>query len=96
MADLAVKPVPDSLTGQAELVVKHAKAALDAVGASLEDLVMVRIYMVDLTPDRIEELMPHLLAMFDGAKPSLTGVGVAALAGPELQLEIEMIARLPS
>ncbi|WP_315875448.1 RidA family protein [Acaryochloris marina] len=88
--------VPDSLTGQAELVVKNAKAALDAVGASSEDIVMVRIYMVDLTPDRIEELMPHLLAMFDGAKPSLTGVGVAALAGPELQLEIEMIARLPS
>lgn len=90
------EPVPDSLAGQAELAVKNAKAALDAVGALPEDLVMVRIYMVDLTPERIEELMPHLLAMFDGAQPSLTGVGVAALAGPELQLEIEMIARLSS
>ena len=90
------EPAPDSLAEQAELAVRNAKAALDAAGASPEDLVMVRVYMVDLTPERIGELMPHLLAMFGGARPSLTGVGVAALAGPELQLEIEMIARLPS
>jgi enamine deaminase RidA (YjgF/YER057c/UK114 family) len=87
---------PDSLAEQAELVVSNAKAALDAVGASPEDLIMVRVYMVDLTPERQEVLMPHLLAMFEGAQPSLTGIGVAALAGPDLQLEIEMIARLPS
>jgi enamine deaminase RidA (YjgF/YER057c/UK114 family) len=90
------EPAPDSLAEQAELVARNAKAALDAAGASPEDLIMVRVYMVDLTPERLEELMPHLLAMFDGAQPSVTGVGVAALAGPDLQLEVEMIARLPS
>ena len=56
---------------------------------------MVRIYRVDLTPERMEEMMPHLLAAFDGAQPSLTGIGVAALAAPDLQLEMEMIVRLP-
>ncbi|WP_331371322.1 RidA family protein [Sinorhizobium chiapasense] len=90
------EPAPDGLAEQAELVVANAKAALDALGASPEDLVMVRLYLVDLTPERIEELMPHLRAMFDGAQPSLTGVGVAALAAPDLQLEMEMIVRLPS
>lgn len=90
------EPAPESLAEQAELVVRNAKAALDAVGASSEDLVMVRVYMVDLTPERLEELMPHLLALFDGAQPSLTGVGVAALAGPDLQLEVEMTVRLPT
>ncbi|MBP1887644.1 RidA family protein [Sinorhizobium mexicanum] len=90
------KPAPDGLAEQAELVVANAKAALDAIGASPEDLVMVRVYMVDLTPGRIEELMPYLSALFDGAQPSLTGVGVAALAAPDLQLEMEMIVRLPS
>ncbi|MDK1373500.1 MULTISPECIES: RidA family protein [unclassified Sinorhizobium] len=90
------EPAPDGLAEQAELVVANAKAALDAIGASPEDLVMVRVYMVDLTPGRIEELMPYLSALFDGAQPSLTGVGVAALAAPDLQLEMEMIVRLPS
>ena len=90
------EPAPKSLAEQAEVVVGNARAALDAVGASPEDLVMVRVYVVDLTPGRLEELMPHLLALFDGAEPSLTGIGVAALAGPDLQLEVEMTVRLPS
>ncbi|MDK1388582.1 RidA family protein [Sinorhizobium sp. 8-89] len=90
------EPAPDSLAEQAELVAANAKAALDAIGASPEDLVMVRVYMVDLTPGRIEEVMPHLTAMFAGAQPSLTGIGVAALAAPDLQLEMEMVVRLPS
>ena len=89
-------PVPKDFAGQAELVVNNARAALDAVGASPEDLVMVRIYVVDLTPERLEELWPHAQALFNGEQPSVTGVGVAALAGPDLLLEIEMIARLPS
>lgn len=90
------EPAPDSLAEQAKLVVKNAKAALDAISAAPEDLVMVRVYMTDWTPERMEELMPHLLALFDGAQPSLTGIGVAALAGPDLQLEVEMIVRVPS
>lgn len=40
--------------------------------------------------------MPRLLAFFDGAQPSLTSVGVVALAAPGLQLEMEMVVRLPS
>ena len=56
---------------------------------------MARVYMVDLNPERLEEMMPHLLATFDGAQPSLTGIGVAALAAPNLQLEMELIVRLP-
>lgn len=90
------EPAPDDLDEQAAIVVANAKAALDAVGASSEDLVMVRVYVVDLTPARLEVAMPHLLDLFDGAQPSLTGVGVVALAGPNLQLEIEMVVRLRS
>ncbi len=87
---------PDDLAGQALLVVANAKSALDAVGATPHDIVMVRLYLTDLTPDRIEEAMPAVLAFLDGAKPSLTGIGVAALAGPDLQMEMEMVVRLPS
>lgn len=89
-------PTPSGLVAQVQLVVENARAALDALGASAQDLVMVRVYMVDLTPARLEEGMPHLMALFDGVRPSLTGVGVAALAGPGLQVEVEMIVRLPT
>jgi enamine deaminase RidA (YjgF/YER057c/UK114 family) len=88
------EPAPDGLAEQAELVVANARAALEAVGTTAKDLVMVRVYVVDLTSERLGVVMPHLLELFDGAQPSLTGVGVAALAGPNLQIEIEMIARL--
>ena len=48
------------------------------------------------SPERLQIVMPYLHTLFDGTEPSLTGVGVAALAGPNLQLEIEMVARLQS
>lgn len=36
------------------------------------------------------------LAFFGSSLPSLTGIGVQALAGPDLQIEIEMVVRVPS
>lgn len=90
------EPVPHGFAEQARIVVRNAKAALDAAGASPADLVMVRAYVVGLTPERLEVLWPHVHALFDGARPSVTGIGVAALAGPDLLLELEMIVRLPS
>lgn len=88
-------PTPPSLSGQAEMVVQNARAALEAVGATAKDLVMVRVYMTDLNEARLAELWPHIHALFDGARPSLTGIGVCALAAPDLQLEIEMTVRIP-
>ncbi|PQM29097.1 RidA family protein [Sphingopyxis lindanitolerans] len=88
-------PVPATLGGQAELVVRNAKAALAAIGATANDLMIVRVYLVGLDEARLGELWPHLHELFDGEQPSLTGIGVAALAGPDLQVEIEMTVRVP-
>ncbi|MEX0731736.1 MAG: RidA family protein [Aquisalimonadaceae bacterium] len=87
--------VPESLTEQMSIVSVNAKAALDAVGATPHDVVIARIYMVNLTPERLEELMPPFLAAFEGAQPCVTGVGVEALAAPDLQVEMELVVRLP-
>jgi enamine deaminase RidA (YjgF/YER057c/UK114 family) len=92
----AGEAVPTTLSGQAEIVVRNVRATLEAIGATPHDIVIARCYLTNLTPERLEELWPHVHALFDGAQPSLTGIGVAALAGPELQLEIEMTVRLPS
>jgi enamine deaminase RidA (YjgF/YER057c/UK114 family) len=88
-------PTPTTLAEQAALVVRNARAALKAIGASAKDLLIVRVYLVDLNAERMGQLMPHIHALFEGEQPSLTGIGVAALAAPELQLEIEMTVRVP-
>lgn len=87
--------VPDNLSGQMRLVSANARAALSAIGATAQDIVLARIYVVNLTPKRLEEVMAQLLATFDGAQPCVTGVGVQALAGPDLQVEMELVVRLP-
>jgi hypothetical protein len=80
------------LVEQMEIVAINAKAALAAVGATPHDIVMARVYIVDLTPERLEAMMPPFLAAFDGAQPCVTGIGVAALAAPNLQVEMELVS----
>ena len=87
--------VPESLSEQMKLVSANAKSALAAIGAAPQDVVMARIYVVNLTPERLEEVMPPFLATFDGTQPCVTGVGVQALAGSDLQVEMELVVRLP-
>lgn len=89
-------PTPDTLTEQTKLVVQHAKAALKAVNASQRDIVILDVYMMNLRPETQAEVMPHLSDLFEGIQPSLTGIGVAALAAPDLQIEVGMMVLLPS
>lgn len=88
-------PVPTNLADQMKVVARNARTALDALGASAKDIVIARCLVTDLTPERLEQVMPSLLELFDGAHPSLTGYGVAALAAPDFQVELEMTVRLP-
>ncbi len=93
--DVNEEAIPTDMVGQAKLAVKNAAIALDHIGATVHDIVMMRIYVTGLTPERLEEVWPHILEFLDGAQPSLTGVGVEALASPAFKLEIEMTARVP-
>lgn len=89
------EPVPENLAEQMNIVSLNVKAALDAIGATPHDVVIAHIYVVNLTPERLEELMPPFLATFEGAQPCVTGIGVDALAAPDLQVEMELVVRLP-
>lgn len=84
-------PVPDSIVEKMKIVSLNTKAALDAIGENPWNVVIARTYMVNLTPERLEELMPPFFATFEGAQTRITGVGVNALAAPDLQIEIELI-----
>ena len=90
------EPVPESLVEQMRLVSNNARAALEAIGAEPNDVVTARIYVVNLTPERLEELMPLFLDTFEGSQPCVTGVGVEVLAAPDLQVEMELVVRLPN
>ncbi|KZY44644.1 hypothetical protein A3731_07495 [Roseovarius sp. HI0049] len=89
-------PAPDRLEAQAEIVFGNLGKALAALDATPERIVQVRIYMTDLRPEAMEAVMPQLAAFLGGVQPSVTGVGVTALAAPGLQLEIEMVVSLPA
>ncbi len=87
--------VPECLAEQMRIVLENVRAALAAVGAGPHDVVIARLYVVDLTPERLEEIMPGFLTAFEGAQPCVTGVGVQALAAPDLQVEMELVVRVP-
>lgn len=87
--------VPGSLAEQTAIVVGNLRGALDALGATPDDIVQMRIYVIDLRPETQEIAMTEIMRLLNGAKPSLTGIGVAALAAPDLQIEVEMVVRIP-
>ena len=88
--------VPADLEEQTGVVVENLSHALSALDARPEQIAQVRIYMTELRPETQEVVMTRLAAFLGGAQPSLTGIGVSALAAPDLQLEIEMVVSLPA
>lgn len=88
-------PVPTSVRGQAERVTTNLKAALEALGATARDIVMLRLYVVDGTTDRFLEAYSVVQEILKGEMPSITVLGVQSLFTPELQVEIEMTVRVP-
>ncbi|WP_298964125.1 RidA family protein [uncultured Roseibium sp.] len=89
-------PVPASLAEQAAIVTGNLQGALDALQATTDDIVQMRVYMTDLQAETQEIAMTELTRFLNGAQPSLTGIGVAALAGPDLQIEVEMVVQVAS
>jgi enamine deaminase RidA (YjgF/YER057c/UK114 family) len=87
-------PVPGTLAEQVAIVTENLNAALDALRAGTQDIVQMRIYVVDLNPESMGIGMQAIGAFLRGAQPSLTGIGVAALAAPGLLIEVEMVVRV--
>jgi enamine deaminase RidA (YjgF/YER057c/UK114 family) len=87
--------VPASLREQTELVCRNLGHCLDSIGAAPCDIVSLRAYIVDWTPDKAGEVFVPLVAFLGDAMPAMTGIGVSALFSPELAIEIEMVARVP-
>lgn len=83
------------LEAQAKQAFENLKAVLAAAGATLANVVSVRIYIVDYRPEKAAAIGGVFTSTFTGeVKPASTWVGVQALADPSLLIEVEATAVL--
>jgi len=81
------------LATQAAQVFRNLRKILAHAGATPSDVVRMRTYVVNHTPDKLEVIGPAIAAFFGDALPSAnTLIGVQALALPEFLIEIEATA----
>jgi enamine deaminase RidA (YjgF/YER057c/UK114 family) len=86
------------LAAQVEQCYLNVGTALAEVGASFNDVVKLTVYVVDLTPDKmplfVEGVARAAAKLGITPAPPLTGVGVAALAEPDILVEVEATAMI--
>lgn len=73
---------------QAKEVISIIETVLQGLGASLENIVRTRIYVVDILKNGDAVGKAHLEA-FDHIQPSETMIGVVSLAYPDMLVEID-------
>nr|WP_245297621.1 Rid family hydrolase [Rhizobium lusitanum] len=94
-ATLASDQVPDDLAGQARLATANLAAALKDLDATAQDIVMLRVYVVNATSEAFGQAVTPLRELVGDEMPSITTIGVQALYRPEIKVEIEMVVRVP-
>ncbi len=72
---------------QTRQILRNIAAALDRVGAKVDDVVRTRIYVTDIT--QWEAVGRAHGEVFGGIRPVTSMVQVAALISPEILVEIE-------
>src|SRR5215831_13312969 len=85
--------VPDSVGEQAELVLQRTAEILRLEHLTMADLVEVVSYHVDLTKN-LADFLPVKERYTVRPFPAWSIIGVDALAGPKLKIEIRSIAAL--
>jgi len=84
----------DDMRAQAEQVFKNLETALGAAGATFSDVVKMNTYVTDAS--QVAAIREVRARYFGATTPASTMVAVAALVRPELMIEIEVVAVVPS
>jgi len=74
---------------QTEKAFSNLKLAIEAADGTMENIVMVRIYIVDFTKEKSEVVQKALLEFFPKHPPASTFLPVPALANPDFMIEVE-------
>ncbi|MEP1930584.1 MAG: Rid family hydrolase [Roseibium sp.] len=86
---------PGDLAGQAAQCFANLTEVLAESGATAANVVRLRTYVVDYTPDKLEILGPAIGAFYGDVVPAAnTLLGVQALAMPDFLIEVEATAIL--
>jgi enamine deaminase RidA (YjgF/YER057c/UK114 family) len=83
-----------SHAGQALQAYENVGRALAAAGATPADVTKITTYVVGYSPALLPDIAIARRALFGDHLPASTLVGVAALARPEILVEVEAIAVL--
>jgi enamine deaminase RidA (YjgF/YER057c/UK114 family) len=98
--DAGGEPVgPGDLAAQVEQAMRNVNTAVTAVGGTFADVAKLTVYVVDWRPEKMAALGQGVQRAaaelgLDPIRP-ITLIGVAALAEPDLLVEIEATAVLP-
>jgi enamine deaminase RidA (YjgF/YER057c/UK114 family) len=83
------------LGAQARQAFLNIRRVVEAAGGTLDDVVSLRIYVVDYKPEHAAVVGSALRECFPGpTKPASTWLGVSSLAAPEFMIEVEAVAVL--
>jgi len=82
---------PD-FAAQVERSLANLGTALRAAGVDYPDVVQIRTFVVDHTPDRLAVIADAVGKIWGDRPPTQTLIGVAALALPGMLFEIDAVA----
>ncbi len=83
---------PGDAVGQARQAFANFRTAVEAAGASIEDVTKITWYVVGYRSELLPELAAARNEVFEGHAPASTLVGVSVLAQPQFLVEVEGIA----
>jgi enamine deaminase RidA (YjgF/YER057c/UK114 family) len=84
--------VVGDLAAQTAQALRNVGIALEAAGATFGDVAKTTVYVVDWRPEKMADLVAGLTSSEMGKPGPTTLIGVAALADPDLLVEIDVIA----
>ena len=85
--------IGDDITAQTQAALTNVSAMLDHEGLSPENLVSIRVYIVDLTGKKVGAVMTELSNFYGDCDPAPTTIlGISALGLEGLLVEIECVA----
>ncbi len=76
--------------GQVRQVFENLRTVVEEAGATLESVVKLTVFLTDIS--RLRDYTRIKAGFFTGDQPASTAVEVAALARPEMMVEVEAVA----
>jgi 2-iminobutanoate/2-iminopropanoate deaminase len=78
---------------QTEQVLKNIQTIIEAAGSSLQHVLRCGVFLLDMS--EFQKMNGVYSRMFGTHRPARTTIGVAALPGEQLRVEIDAIAYVP-